>query len=120
MPMFAWGLDEALEAIGLFYAVLVGLLMLLVSLERGITEPPTPHTRLVRELSRQWLNDANTQAEQVLVWLGRTAPWDSARLSRKLRLSSDETVRLLHLAGYRQARPGQWSPEPDGTVRGPR
>jgi hypothetical protein len=114
------GLDEAVEAIGLFYALLVGLLMLLVILERGLTEAPKPHTRLVRELSRQWLNDANTQREPVIVWLRRTPSWDSARLGRKLRLSSDETVRLLRLAGYQEARPGQWRPDPerDGRSQG--
>jgi hypothetical protein len=108
MPMFAWGLDEVLEAIGLFYALLVGLLMLLVSMERGLTEAPKPHTWLVRELSRQWLNDTQTQHEPVIAWLSRTPTWDSTRLARKLHLSSEETARLLSLAGYHEVRPGQW------------
>jgi hypothetical protein len=72
MPMFSWGLDEALEAIGLFYAVLLALLILLVIMERGLTEIPKPHTRLVRELSRQWLNGTNCEHEPVIVCLGRT------------------------------------------------
>ena len=38
-----------------------------MSLERGLTEVLKPDTRLVRELSRQWLNDANTERE--LGWL---------------------------------------------------
>jgi hypothetical protein len=117
MPMFAWGLDEILEAIGLFYVLIVALLILLVRLERGLTEVPKPDTRLVRELSRQWLNDANTEREPVIIWLGRTSSWDSARLGRKLHLTSDETVRLLRLAGYEEARPGQWRP---GSERGGR
>jgi hypothetical protein len=60
MPMFAWGLDEVLEAIGLFYAIIVGLLVLLVSMERGLTEVPRPHTWMVRELSREWLETPTT------------------------------------------------------------
>jgi hypothetical protein len=119
MPMFAWGLDEVLEAIGLFYALLIGLLMLLVSMERGLTEPPKPHTWLVRELSREWLNDANTQREPVMVWLSRTPTWDSARLARKLRLSPDETARLLRMAGYQEIRPGQWRRDPERGRRSP-
>jgi hypothetical protein len=111
MPMYAWGLDEALEAIGLIYVLLVGLFILLVALEQGLPEIPTRHTRLVRELSRQWLNDAHTEPEPVIVWLGRSSSWDSARLGRKLHLTSDETVRLLRLAGYEEARPGQWRSE---------
>jgi hypothetical protein len=93
------------------------LLILLVRLERGLTEAPEPHTRLVRELSRQWLNDANAEREPVIIWLGRAPFWDSARLGRKLHLSSDETTRLLRLAGYEEARPGQWRP---GSERGRR
>jgi hypothetical protein len=111
--MFAWGLDEVLETIGLFYALLVGLLMLLVTMERGLTDAPTPHTWLVRELSREWLNDASTPREPVVVWLSRTPTWDAARLAHKLRLSPDETVRLLRLAGYQEAEPGQWRRHPD-------
>jgi hypothetical protein len=53
-----------------------------------------------RGLVRWWLDDANSGHEQVIVWLGRTAFWDSARLGRKLHLSSHETIRLLRLAGY--------------------
>ena len=106
------GLDEVLEAIGLSYVLLVELLNVLVSLERGLTAVPKPDTRLVRELSRQWLNDANTEREPV-IWLGRTSSWDSGRLGRKLHLSSDETVRLLRLAGYHEIRPGQWRPDPE-------
>lgn len=82
------GLDEVFEAIGLFYVLLVELLNVLVSLERGLTAVPKPDTRLVRELSRQWLNDANTEGEPVMVWLGRTSSWDPGWLSRKLHLSS--------------------------------
>jgi hypothetical protein len=119
MPMFAWGLDEVLEAIGLFYALIVGLLVLLVSMERGLTEAPRPHTWLVRELSREWLHDANTQPEPVIVWLSRTSAWDSRRLARKLHLSSEETVRLLRLAGYQEIRPGQWRAGPDRGGRSP-
>jgi hypothetical protein len=117
MPMFAWGLDEVLEAIGLFYVLIVALLILLVRLERGLTEAPKPHTRLVRELSRQWLNDGATEPEPVIIWLGRAPSWDSARLGRKLHLTSEETVRLLRLAGYEEAGPGQWRP---GAARGHR
>lgn len=115
--MFAWGLDEAFEAIGLFYTLLVGLLMLLVTMERGLTEPPKPHRWLVRELSREWLDDAITQPEPVIVWLSRTPTWESTRLSRKLRLSSDDTVRLLHLAGYQEVRPGLWRLDPEASRR---
>ena len=115
MPMFAWGLDEALEAIGLIYVLLVGLFILLVALEQGLPEVPARRTRLVRELSRRWLNDAHTEREPVVVWLGRSSSWDSARLGRKLHLTSEETVRLLRLAGYEEARPGQWRP---GSERG--
>ena len=110
--MFAWGLDEVLEAIGLFYVLLVGLLIVLVSLERGLTEVPKPPTRVVRELSRQWLNDANTEPEPLMVWLDRTSSWDLGKLGRKLHLSSDETVRLLRLAGYHEDQPGQWRRDP--------
>jgi hypothetical protein len=74
MPMFAWGLDEVVEGIGLFYALLVGLLVLLVTMERGLPEAPKPHTRLMRELSQQWLDDADNQHEPVMVWLSRTPP----------------------------------------------
>jgi hypothetical protein len=119
MPMFAWGVDEVLEAIGLFYALLVGLLLLLVSMERGLTEAPKPHTWLVRELSREWLNDTSTRREPVIVWLSRTPTWDSTRLARKLRLSSVETIRLLRLAGYQEARPGQWRLDPERGRRSP-
>jgi hypothetical protein len=119
MPMFAWGLDEVLEVIGLFYALLVGLLILLVTMERGLPEAPQPHTWLVRELSREWLNDASTQREPVLVWLSRTPTWASTRLARKLRLSSQETVRLLRLAGYQEIRPGQWGRDPERGRRSP-
>jgi len=38
-----WGLDEVLEAIGLFYLLLIGWLMLSVTMERGLTETPKPH-----------------------------------------------------------------------------
>jgi hypothetical protein len=119
MPMFAWGLDEVLEAIGLFYAVMVGLLVLLVSMERGLTEGPKPHRGLVRELSREWLSDANGHFEPVMVWLSRTTAWDSRRLGRKLHLSSEETVRLLRLAGYQEIQPGQWRRSPAGGGRSP-
>jgi hypothetical protein len=119
MPMFAWGLDEVLEAIGLFYALLVGLLMLLVTMERSLTEAPKPQTWLVRELSREWLNDATTRREPVMVWLSRTPTWDSRRLGRKLRLSPDETARLLRLAGYQEIRPGQWRHNPERSRRSP-
>lgn len=43
MALFAWGLDEVAEAIGLFYVFIVGLLIALVALERNIdAEPKAP------------------------------------------------------------------------------
>ena len=54
-----------------------------------------------------------------MVWLSRTPTWDSARLGRKLRLSPDETVRLLRLAGYQEIRPGQWRRDPERGRRSP-
>jgi hypothetical protein len=86
--------------------------MLLVTMERSLTEAPKPHTWLVRKLSRQWLTDTNTQTqhEPVIVWLSRTPTWDSTRLDRKLRLSSEETVRLLSLARYQEVDPASGVP----------
>jgi hypothetical protein len=57
--------------------------------------------------------DSNNQPEPVIVWLSRTPTWDSTRLARKLRLSPDDTVRLLRLAGYQEIRPGQWRRDPE-------
>ncbi len=44
MPMFAWGLDEIAEGVGLIYVFIIGLLVLLVKLERGLDRgAETPH-----------------------------------------------------------------------------
>ena len=107
--MFAWGLDEIAEGVGLIYVFIVGLFVLLVNLERGLTEAPRPRTGLVRQLSREWVNDASTRSAPVIAWLNQTGSWDPARLSRKLRISPDDAVRLLRFAGYQQTRTGQWS-----------
>ncbi len=42
MPLVVWGLDEVFEAIGGVYFVIVGIFVLLVLLEHGLTaEAPT-------------------------------------------------------------------------------
>ena len=46
MPMFAWGLDEIAEGVGVIYVFeVIGLLVLLVKLEQGLAEAPKPRTR---------------------------------------------------------------------------
>jgi len=108
MALFAWGLDEIAEAIGLFYVFIVGLLIALVALERNLDAEPKPQLQLVRRLSRQWLNgDADIDPRPVKVWLSYTHTRDAAKLSRKLRLSQEETVILLNLAGYQHNQVGQ-------------
>lgn len=110
MVLFAWGLDEIAETIGLFYALIVGLLIVLVAMERSLTDGPKPHMQLVRRLSRQWLDgDPNVDPRPVQVWLSRTHVRDAAQLSRKLRLSHEEAVNLLNLAGYQSNQVGQRS-----------
>jgi hypothetical protein len=103
MALFAWGLDEIAEAIGLFYVLIVGLLIALVAMERNLDAEPKPQTQLVRRLSRQWLDgEADIDPRPVQVWLSRTHTRDANKLSRKLRLSHKETVNLLNLAGYQR------------------
>ena len=114
MPLFAWGLDEIAEGVGLIYLFIIGLLVLLVKLEQGITETPRPRTRLVRQLSRQWVEDGNTHVDPVIAWLSHTRSWDLSRLSRKLHISRDDSVRLLRLAGYQESRTGRWSSASEG------
>ena len=108
MALFAWGLDEIAEAIGLFYVLIVGLLIALVAMERNLDAEPKPQMQLVRRLSRQWLDgDPNVDPRPIQVWLRRTHVRDAAQLSRKLRLSREETVNLLKLAGYQNNQVGQ-------------
>ena len=111
--MFAWGLDEIAEGVGVIYVFIIGLLVLLVKLEQGLPEAPKPRTRLVRQLSRQWVSDVTTRPDPVIAWLSHSRSWNSARLSRKLHISPDDAVRLLRLAGYHETRSGQWSAAPD-------
>jgi hypothetical protein len=110
MPMFAWGLDEIAESVVLIYVFIIGLLVLLVNLERGLYRAPRPRTRLVRQLSRRWVADERVEADPVVAWIRQTSSWDLVRLSRKLHLSRDEAVRLLRLSGYSEARTGEWRP----------
>ena len=108
MVLFAWGLDEIAEAIGLFYVFIVALLIALVAMERNLDAEPMPQLQLVRRLSRQWLDgDADIDPRPVQVWLSRTHTRDAAKLSRKLRLSQEETVSLLDLAGYQNNHVGE-------------
>ncbi len=74
MALFAWGLDEIAETIGLFYVLIVGLLILLVALERNLDAESMPQMQLVRRLSRQWLDgDADIDPRPVQVWLKAVA-----------------------------------------------
>jgi hypothetical protein len=108
MALFAWGLDEIAETIGLLYAIIVGLLIALVAMERNLDAEPMPQMQLVRRLSRQWLDrDAEIDPRPVQVWLSRTHTRDADKLSRKLQLSHEETVNLLNLAGYQNNQVGQ-------------
>ena len=108
MVLFAWGLDEIAEAIGLFYVLIVALLIALVAMERNLDAEPKPQLQLVRRLSRQWLNgDPDIDPRPVQVWLSRTHTRDANKLSRKLRLSQEETVSLLNRAGYQNNQVGQ-------------
>jgi hypothetical protein len=111
MPMFAWGLDEIAESVALIYVFIIGLVVLLVNLERGLYRAPRPRIRLVRELSREWLDHDNVEADPVVAWIRHTPSWDSARLSRTLHLSRYEAVELLRLAGYQESRTGEWRPD---------
>jgi hypothetical protein len=92
----------------LFYVFIVGLLIALVALERNLDAEPRPQMQLVRRLSRQWLDgDADIDPRPVQVWLSRSHTRVAAKLSRKLRLSHEETVNLLNLAGYQNNQVGQ-------------
>jgi hypothetical protein len=89
----------------LFYVFIVGLLIALVALERNLDAEPRPQVQLVRRLSRQWLDgDADIDPRPVQVWLSRSHTRDAARLSRKLRLSHEETVNLLILRAIRTVK----------------
>jgi hypothetical protein len=110
MPMFAWGLDEIAEGVGLIYVVIVGMLVLLVKLEQSLDLPTRPRTRLARQISRRWADDATTRTDPVIDWLSRVRSWDASRLGRRLHISADDAVRLLRLAGYQETRNGRWSP----------
>lgn len=42
MPLVVWGLDEVFEAVGAVHLLIIGLLIVLVLLERGLTaDSPT-------------------------------------------------------------------------------
>jgi hypothetical protein len=110
--MFAWGADEIAEGVALIYVVIIGLLILLVNLERSLDETPRPRTRLARQVSRAWVDDAATQADQVIAWLSHAESWDAVELSRKLHISPDDAVRLLRLAGYGETPNGRWRSAP--------
>jgi hypothetical protein len=41
MPLVVWGVDEVLEAIGAIYVIVIGLVFLLVRLERDLYADPS-------------------------------------------------------------------------------
>lgn len=108
MPLVVWGLDEIAESIVLVYAAIVGLLFLLVVLEQRFDQPTRLSTRRLRVLSQRYLDHRTGYPPELRGWLRRTSTWDVDALAGQLRLSPEQSGRILHAGGYRPDGPNGW------------